>query len=41
MVKDEGSGGVGVDEEAMMVTMQLLSWAARRLCAGSGDSSAY
>ncbi len=27
MVKDEGSDSVGVDEDAMLVTMQLLSWA--------------
>jgi len=38
MVSDEGSGGVGVDEEAMLVTIQLLCWAAQRRGAGCGDS---
>lgn len=38
MVKDEGSDGVGADEEDILVTMQLLSWAAQRLCAGCGES---
>jgi len=35
MVKDEGSDGVGVDEEAMLVIMQLLSWAAQRQAAAT------